>query len=486
MIPQTSFEKLIKNLLSDDNTNRKNVLIHSLNLLQEICHLYDEKDLLSKDAQELVETINMMLTQVTEVTIDASSIKRAKEMEIPQNVIPQIIKITENPVSSFEESDEEFLDSKKTEHEKIHDVSSKNEQYNDDQEFEEESVGGTSQDDILFDTHASIEIESKNSYEYLAERWNGKVDKWFHIDIPIVEDKHKQVAEFIHRATDVRSNLASASVSIRSLKEKLRRFDRYWNMFKQQATTDGYEVYPHKFGRIPEVQGDVIYSFRPKAKSTENISIRPGLRFGKVDLVTPITLITLPKTEELPEDYKEKDLPIHWRGVLGEVDILLHYLDIQQNVSCSIEIINKGKVEPLSRCKENVINELLRRREALINAIRGDETIYRIATNYWRIEECFWSVFHDDGRPLGYSFFDRLRRRLQSWRASVRKENNLFVRDFSPNNDTLTSINKYVGNVIFQTDKKIVPGTVLREIRPAIIVKVNKATRILKGRVIST
>jgi hypothetical protein len=43
--------------------------------------------------------------------------------------------------------------------------------------------------------------------------------------------------------------------------------------------------------------------------------------------------------------------------------------------------------------------ELMRRSEVLESTIqKEDENLYRIATDYWRIEECFWSLFHDDNR----------------------------------------------------------------------------------------
>lgn len=517
--PHTPFEDLIKNLLKDQKTNRKNILIHSLNLLREVCSLHDDSkfaaeaklaarridDILltttevqidvssSSDAEiKVVETSTPKDTEIkideapkndgkeTDIKIDVSSIKEAKDAEIPQSVSVDTITLSESVITFYEESDEDFLQSGTQE-------SQITKAIEDTGEMEIDNWPQESQiEESLFESQDTIEIESKNSYQYLAERWNKKVDKWFYIHLSDNNNIQEQLKSFVLRATDVRSNLASASLSIKSLKEKLRRFDRYWKMLRDQALQDSYEVFPAKYGRIPEAQGKVIYSFRPKAKSRENILIRPGLRQGENEIVLPITLVTLPKEGELPQDYPDKDLPLHWSGILGEVDILLSYLDIQENVYCSLETINKGSVQPLSECRESVITEIERRREALKNAIRGEESIYRIATNYWRIEECFWSIFHDDGRPRGYSFFDRLRRRLQSWRPYVRKENNIFVRDFSANNDTLTSINKYVGNVIFHNKRDVAPGTVLREIRPAVIVKVKKVTRLLKGRVIST
>ncbi|WP_372369285.1 hypothetical protein [Candidatus Uabimicrobium sp. HlEnr_7] len=486
--PHTPFEDLIKNLLKDQKTNRKSVLIHSLNLLREVCTLHEEDN--SKFANEAIQairTIDNILVATTEVQIDAISIKHAKEIEIPQNISVDTITLSESAITFYEESDEDFLQSASQESQVTKAIENTGEIEIDSWPQDNGQLGGMDHtEETLLETQDTIEIESKNSYEYLSERWNKKVDKWFFIHLSEKEEIEQQLTSFVLRATDVRSNLASASLSIKSLKEKLRRFDRYWKMLQEQAYQDSYEIFPQKYGRIPEAQGKVIYSFRPKAKSRENILIRPGLRKDDREIVTPITLVTLPKEGDLPEDYQDQDLPPHWCGILGEVDILLSYLDIQQNVYCSIETVNKGSVQPLQSCRENVITEIKRRREALKNAIRSEETIYRIATNYWRIEECFWSIFHDDGRPKGYSFFDRLRRRLQSWRAYIRKENNIFVRDFSANNDTLTSINKYVGNVIFQNKRDVAPGTVLREIRPAVIVKVNKVTRLLKGRVVST
>lgn len=347
---------------------------------------------------------------------------------------------------------------------------------------------------------AALTAPEENAQEYIAKeiipetplqisvaRWNTKVEPWLQIALPVRDDKEASIA-VVNAAAALRSNLASA-VSLTSFqKEELKRFDKYWKHWQGEILHTGYEVFPSQFGKLPEPIGEVIYSCQPNVTAVENVLIIPGLRKpGKQEfIIPPVSLVTLPPGDSFPIEHQDRDLAPHWRGVLGELELLCRHLEFQKSVVCAIEIVNKSRIEPLTQCYQGIINEITRRAEALRNAVRKRETIFRLATNYWRLEECFWAIFQDDGRPAGYSFFDRLRKRVQSWRTAVREQSQLLLRDFVPGRDPLASVNKYIGNIVLQNKPGVAPGIILRELRPALVVKVHDVTRLLKGRVIST
>ena len=198
-------------------------------------------------------------------------------------------------------------------------------------------------------------------------------------------------------------------------------------------------------------------------------------------------VIAFPLDADFPEDHMLSSHPSHWRGIFGELEILLEHIEMQKDAFCAIEGINKNKIEPIDKCQANLHSEVRRRGDVVQASIQKEgETIYRLATDYWRVEECFWSIFHDDDRPGGCSYFDRLRTRLQAWRTTLRRSLKFYIRDFACGIDSLASINKYIGNIILKRKKNVAPSTVIRELRPAIVVKDQGASRLLKGRVVST
>lgn len=321
----------------------------------------------------------------------------------------------------------------------------------------------------------------------LIEKWNNKALPWLQISVPFGQGVDMMVA-LLKSAATVRSNLASAASLTKSHKEEVKRFDKYWRLWQEEIAHQGYEVFPGQFGKMADPVGHIIYSSQPTLTQPENVLILPGLRSqdGGEEHLTPVSLVSLPPTTPFPGNHAHADLDARWRGILGELELLLMHLDLQTGVVCGIETVNKTALEPFAKCRQNIVGEIKRRAESLCESIRKKENIYRLATNYWRVEECFWAIFHEDGRPRGYSFFDRLRKRLQAWRTSIRQEEQLFLRDFACGRDHLASVNKYIGNIILQNKSGVAAGIILRELRPALVVKVNNVTRLLKGRVIAT
>lgn len=337
------------------------------------------------------------------------------------------------------------------------------------------------------ETHEDVApaAEPKTPLEKSVALWNEKADPWLQIHLPPAE-KEEFVVALIKAAAAVRNNLISAALYKESHQKHLNRFTKYWKRWQEEIDREGYRVYPTKFGHIETTAGDAIYTCRSRLDSQENILLLPGLKKGKTPILTPQTLVALPQDQPFPDDHHCRNFPPQWRGILGDLKTLHRVLETQDTVGCAIENISKTAVLPLDECREAALNEIKRRGSALFNTIRHRENVYRLATDYWRVEECFWGIFHNDGRPPGYSFFDYLRKKVQGWRSIIREENNLFIRDFTAGSDSLASIGKYIGNIILAKDKETTPGTVLREVRPAIIVKVNKVSRVLKGRVISS
>ncbi len=319
----------------------------------------------------------------------------------------------------------------------------------------------------------------------LIKKWNSKAEPWLQITIPQA-DGFETFKILIQAASAVRSNLLSATISDELNKEEVKRFEKYWKLWCQEIELQGFEITPSRFGRIEQSIGDVIFSCRPSLTQKEIAVLVPGIQKNHKMLLNPVTLVTMPPDLSWPDDHQDRNLPAHWRAVLGELELLLKHLQIQNSVVCAIEGINKNRVETLVQSKEAVISEIIRRGDALRNSLQKKDNIYRLATNFWRVLECFWAIFHDDDRPNGYSFFDRIRRRVQSWQSLIRQHNQLYVRNFDSSHDSLASVNKYLGNIILQSKQGIPPGAILRELRPSVIVKVDGVTRLLKGRVIAT
>lgn len=312
--------------------------------------------------------------------------------------------------------------------------------------------------------------------------WNKSNDPW--LKLPNIDpDKSDQVVHFVKAVAAVRANIKCNSAENSEYLEKL---DNFWSNVKDLFVQIDYFINA-EFGPISDVIGEVIYTCRNRITERTSELICPGIDYKGETLLQPTCLCILPVDAEYPIGHVNRDLPSHWRGIFGEMDILIKHVQMQRDVSAAIEGVNKNKVEHIRDSRSAVLAELRRRADVLRATInKKDETIYRLATDYWRVEECFWSIFHDDDRPSGYSYFDRLRNRVQAWRTTLRRVVKFNIRDFSCGSDTLASVNKYIGNMILSPQKDISPGTVTRELRPAIIVNVQSTSRMLKGRVIAT
>ncbi len=458
----TSLESLLQILTHAPEEGERVLIRSAVSLLREVCN--SQSNSLNTNLDSTAKKVRDILDEILDETADSKKIADSKKKieeiyEEEDHKAEEVLPLPEEP--EYSKNLDAFDDPDETEGVIFPDS-----------EVEKETVFANPEETSLLQ---------------LVEKWNAKEEPWFHIPVSAKQNYENTLREIIYSAAAVRSNLATACIANRSMKDDSKRFERYWKQIVQQAQKDGYEIFPKQFGRLAEPEGKVIYSCRPRLEKQENALLVPGLASKGKEIFSPLSLVTLPPKQNFPEDHPHKDLPAQWRAILGELELLLTHLDIQNEVVCSIESINnKKKIEPYSQCKESVQNEIKRRANALCNAINQKESIYRLATNYWRVEECFWSVYHGDDRPTGYSFFDRLRRRTQAWRTTIRNQDQLLVRDFSPGVQSLASINKYIGNIILERKEGVSPGTVLREIRPSIIVQVNKVTRLLKGRVIST
>ena len=330
-----------------------------------------------------------------------------------------------------------------------------------------------------------IIVEEEDSLHRLLREWNEKKEPWLQIPFPEGEDSHK-IIKLVKNISGVYSNIYSASKHSKAAKADLNEFEEQWQKIQEEISQLGYETFPNQLGKVAKPVGEIIYSCRPRLSSIENIIVVPGIKKQEETLLSPLTLVSFPVQESFPPNHPDKDLSPHWRGILGMAEILLRQLEIQHSVVSAVESVNKIDIEPFSYCREPLFQEAKRRIKALRRAVTKDQGIYRLATNYWRVEECFWGIFHDDGRPRGYSVFDRIRRHVQVWRTTIRKESKIYIRDFNSGRDSLGSIHKYIGNIILRSKQGLSPGIVLRELRPAILVKVNNATRLLRGRVIAT
>ncbi len=329
-------------------------------------------------------------------------------------------------------------------------------------------------------------VEEANSaggqLNQITNGWNRSMLPW--MSLPSVNlQKPQDVIKFSKAAAALRSNLSCYTGNESTEYED--KFDQLWKKIIIALEEYGYQVTPQQFGPMARPVGKEIYTCRNRITVSENVLIVPGLSYQGNSLSTPATLVILPVDTEYPADHPSASLTPHWRGVFGELELLAQHVEIQTNAHSAIEGINKNQVDELTgETLTSVLNEIKRRAEVLRGTIaKDDETIYRLATDYWRVEECFWSIFHDDKRV---SYFDRLRNNLQGWRTTIRRSLKFNIRDFSCESDTLASVNKYIGNIILRPQQGTAPGTVIRELRPAILVKVQATSRLLKGRAIAT
>ena len=337
-------------------------------------------------------------------------------------------------------------------------------------------------------TIASVQVkqepaEPEEPMLQLISEWNRSVDSW--LQLPQINiDSETSIKSLVRALSALRHNLTSNTFENQA--NILSQYDTLWHKTLELLRSKDYYIVPEVWDSS-HVTGKMIYVCRPRITAIENELICPGINYGDEILQDPVWLVNYPVDMPCPAMASRCNLPNYWRGILGELDLLLEHIQLQYNAFAAIEGINKNKVETLEESRDNLLSELTRRSEVLESTVqKEDESIYRLATDYWRIEECFWSIFHDDDRPSSCSIFDKLRNRLQSWRPVMRKNLKLHIRDFAPNADSLASINQYIGNIIIKPKASVNPGTILRELRPVIMVKVQNTNRVLKGRVIAT
>lgn len=366
-----------------------------------------------------------------------------------------------------------------------------------DEEWEEEFVeSGTHEEVELSETFVStrpavsvVQVEESNSPESKINRiisqWNSSNDSWLKM-APVSLKDSNSVIFFVRSTAATYSNIASNTFDNQS--EVLNRFEQTWRLILEAFKETDYKVNPVNFNDTSAKPGDkVIYACRSRVAETEYELVSPGVWFQNNLLQSPVRVIAVSMDGEYPGHLATASLPSHWRGILGELDVFCEHLEMQIGAYCALEGINKNKVEPLEEYRSAIIAEVKRRAEVLQSTVqKKEESIYRVATDYWRVEECFWSVFHDDSRPTSCSYFDRLRTRLQSWRANLRRILKFQIRDFACGSDSLASVKQYVGNMILQPKPNTAQGIVIRELRPAIVVKDQAANRFLKGRVVAT
>lgn len=414
-----------------------------------------------KEKRSLTRSAITMLREVCNMHKTSNYPKFKESAEYVKNILDQIL------IGKLDDDEEEFLASGSS------------------SPLVEKNKKVKKQPERIFIEDSFEEYKVPSDFQNLLDHWNKKADSWMQLEVE-AQSEEEFVEIFVKRISALRSNLVSAALANQSDKTEVKRLEQYWKICVEKFHEKGYQISHSKFGRLKMIEGDAIYSCRPRLKSKEVALLLPGVKKDGNTFVKPLTLVTLPAKEAFPENHPDKDLPAHWRAVLGDLELLIKHIEFQSSTACAIESINKTRVAKVSEHYQNLISEAIRRGDALRDAIRKEKSIYRLATNYWRVEELFWGVFHDDGRPIGHSFFDRLRRRIQGWHNNIRKSNQLYIRNFDASNDTLASINKYIGNIILKSKQGIPPGTILRELRPAVIVKVNNVTRLLKGRVIAT
>lgn len=319
----------------------------------------------------------------------------------------------------------------------------------------------------------------------MFKQWNDTVKPWLKIAAPKADGDKKYIA-VVKSIAAVRSNISGAVNFTKAARAQMQHFSKCLNGWRQQFARQGYEIYPEKFGNLGKPVGTVIYTSNPRISAAKTILVVPGLKKKQQVLLKPVSAVLLPTNVAFPSQHPHAKLSPLWRGILGELELLLKHLEIQKSVVCSIESIDRSSLVPVAKARKRIVEEIRRREASLRKTLEEKHSDYQLATNYWRIEECFWGIFHDDERPQGYSFFDILRRRTQDWRGIIRRKHRIMVRDFIPHKENIGSINKEIGSMVLKRQEKMAPGTVLRQLRPAVMLREKNTTRTLTGRVMCT
>ncbi|WP_372371173.1 hypothetical protein [Candidatus Uabimicrobium sp. HlEnr_7] len=320
----------------------------------------------------------------------------------------------------------------------------------------------------------------------MLQNWNTEANEWHRLTTKYNLSQSKDAISFIKNISAVRSNLIAAVNLGKIPKETMHLFQKNWNLWLNEVKKAGYTMFPTQMGNLKKEVGKIIYCCSPRAQQKKMILVVPGIKKQGKLLLPPVTTVILPANTSFPDHHKAKNLAGYWRGILGELELLTIHVRMQPKANCAIESIDRNKVIPLTaENRAKIIDEIKRRKQVFERSLSSQASNYQIATNYWRIEECFWSLFHDD-RPFGHSFFDILRKRVQDWRGFLARKHKIMAKDFVPKKDSLGAINSYVEGIIVQKNQQLSPGKVIRQLRPALIVQEKNSKRTLKGRVIST
>ena len=321
----------------------------------------------------------------------------------------------------------------------------------------------------------------------MLQNWNREADVWHKINSQYNLASSKEAIAFVKTISAVRSNLIAALNLGKLPKEKMQVFQKCWTVWLSELKKAGYAMHPQQMGNLNKEVGKVIYCCSPRAQAKKMILVVPGLKKNGKLLLPPVTTVILPSNTPFPDHHKAKKFATHWRGILGELELLTIHARMQPQANCAIESLYRQKIVPITteNCQK-IIDEIKRRKEVFERSLASQASNYQIATNYWRIEECFWSLFHDDNRPFGHSFFDMLCKRMQDWRGFLARKHKIFAKDFVVKKDSLGAINSYVEGIILKKQNGVPQGKVLRQLRPALTLQEKQSKRTLKGRVIST
>ena len=317
----------------------------------------------------------------------------------------------------------------------------------------------------------------------MLSQWNSKVKPWLHVRL---SEKNTQKASLVVKAVaGMRSNLASAVSSGNLGKAELEFFNNCWTGWLKKWEEQGYQIVPGKWQLATPV-GKTIYICSMRASKEKRSLLIPGVKKKGKMLLKPVSLVVLPLNSPLPPGHPDNDLPIHWRTILAELELLQLQITIQRTAVCGIEAIHRSALVPCRKYLDDLSKEIKRRSDTLRSTLKSNASAYQFATDYWRVEECFWSLCHDDDRPFGCSVFDSLRQRVQQWRRPICKAKKMTIRDFIPGKETVAAINREISGMVLKRGSGVAAGTVLRQLRPAITVREKNSNRVLMGRVVSS
>lgn len=326
--------------------------------------------------------------------------------------------------------------------------------------------------------------QKKSSFASVTEQWNQYTHSWHKLPTNFDISQPKQVVSFVKNAAAIRSNIVTSINIGKEDKAHLSKFNECWVKWKDILQKHNYNIYPEMGGYLKKPVGKIIYSHSLRAKVKKVILVVPGVKKDEKEYIAPVSTVILPTTVAFPQEHGFAKLPTCWRSILGEIELLCIHARIQPKASYAIESLGKTPMS-LHNNRNTVIEEIRKRQKTLERLLKTKASNYKIATHYSLIEECFWSLYHDDGRPRGHSFFDMIRKRLQEWHNLIKRKHNIAVKNFARKSDA-QSIHKYVAKNIVQKHPDFPPKKVLRQLCPAIIIEINGQKRILKGRIIST